>query len=79
MNALLKFDPMVTQKFSVISKVRLCEVVKTAHKNWLNDCSIGKEQFMMLTSENLVLQKSWEIDYLIYIILPISLNFVLQN
>ena len=79
MNALLKFDPMVTQKLSVISKVRLCEVVKTANQNWLNDCSIGKEQFMMLTSENLVLQKSWEIDYLIYIILPISLNFVLQN
>ena len=31
MNALLKFDPMVTQKLSVISKVRLCEVAKTAH------------------------------------------------
>ena len=58
MNALLKFDPMVTQKFSVISKVCLCEVVKIAHQNLLNDCSIGKEQFMMLTTENLVLQKS---------------------
>ena len=58
MNALLKFDPMVTQNLSVISKIRLCEVVKTAHQNRLNDCSIGKEQFMMLTSENLVLQKS---------------------